>query len=86
MVEWSQCHVVSVCGTSSSLVISANLKFIVFMKNKYEEEERGFPEFLKAIIAMVIIGGMFVFAWKIGERSTEKDMEFQYQDQMVKVD
>ena len=56
------------------------------MKNKYEEEERGFPEFLKAIIAMAIIGGMFVFAWKIGERSTEKDIEFQYQDQMVKVD
>ena len=56
------------------------------MKNKYEEEERGFPEFLKAIIAMVIIGGMFVFAWKIGEWSAEKDIEFQYQDQMVKVD
>ena len=64
-----------------------NLKFVImFKKNRYEDEERGLPEFVKAIIALAIVGGMLVFAWKIGEWSTEKDMEFQYQDQMVKVD
>ena len=64
-----------------------NLKFVImFKKNRYEDEERGLPEFVKAIIALAIVGGMLVFAWKIGEWSTERDMEFQYQDQMVKVD
>ena len=64
-----------------------NLKFVImFKKNRYEDEERGLPEFVKAIIALAIVGGMLVFAWKIGEWSTEKDMEFQYQDQMVKVE
>ena len=88
MVEWftmQACHA-SWYGFESRY-LRQNLKFVImFKKNRYEDEERGLPEFVKVIIALAIVGGMLVFAWKIGEWSTEKDMEFQYQDQMVKVD
>lgn len=58
----------------------------MFRKNRYEDDEKGLPEFVKAIIALALVGGMFAIAWKIGDWTTEKEMEFQYQDQMVKVD
>ena len=58
----------------------------MFKRNRYEDEQRGLPETTKALIGLLVIIGMFIVAWKIGEWATEQDMKLQYEYEAVKID
>ena len=57
----------------------------MFWKNSYDGEDKDLPWFIKVVIVLAVMCGMLVFAWKVNEWSTEKDMELQYPEQFVKL-
>lgn len=50
----------------------------MFGKNRYNDEDKGLSEPVKALIGLLLIIGMFIAAVKIGDWATEQDMKFQY--------